>query len=153
MDDHVKIIQDYISKARIAQKEINNYTQEQIDLVCVAIGWEVYNDEKGVVWPEEVAPYKAHLIKISNLQSPISNELEKFSNGIYHKLQDSGTEVLYDDRKNVTTGQKFADCDLIGIPYRLVVSEKAGDKIEVKKRNESKTELLGLDSLIDKLKS
>ncbi|HBG32435.1 MAG TPA: aldehyde dehydrogenase, partial [Acholeplasmataceae bacterium] len=45
MDDHVKIIQDYISKARIAQKEINNYTQEQIDLVCVAIGWEVYNDE------------------------------------------------------------------------------------------------------------
>jgi sulfoacetaldehyde dehydrogenase len=45
MDDHVKIIQDYVTRARIAQKEINNYTQEQIDLVCVAIGWEVYNDE------------------------------------------------------------------------------------------------------------
>ena len=45
MEDSVKIISDYINRARIAQKQIENYTQEQIDLVCTAIGWEVYNDE------------------------------------------------------------------------------------------------------------
>lgn len=105
---------------------------------------EVYHDEKGIVWPKSVAPYQVHLIRIMNQESRIKDKAEE----VYARLQKEGVEVLYDDREDVSAGEKFADADLIGIPVRLVVSEKTQDKIEVKKRNEEKTELLSLDELI-----
>ena len=104
---------------------------------------EVHNDEKGIVWPESVAPYKVHLIW---LQSS-SSKMQDFVHEVYEKLKKEGIEVLYDDR-NVSPGQKFADSDLIGIPVRLVVSERNGDKIEFKKRSEEKSELISLEELI-----
>lgn len=104
---------------------------------------EVHHDEKGIKWPESVAPYKVHLIVIHNAESRIQN----FGNEIYEKLQKAGVEVLYDDREDVSVGAKFADADLIGIPVRLVVSEKTGDKVEWKKRGEEKTELLSVEEL------
>ena len=61
-------------------------------------------------------------------------------------------EVLYDDREDVTAGAKFADADLIGIPVRLVVSQKTGDKIEFKKRTEKETELLTLTEILKRIK-
>ena len=65
---------------------------------------------------------------------------------------DAGIEVFYDDREDISAGQKFADADLIGIPVRLVVSEKSGDKVEFKKRSSDKTELLSLSEVIKKVK-
>lgn len=103
---------------------------------------EVYNDGKGIVWPESVAPYDVHLISI-----------RKNADDIYEKLQKAGVEVLYDDREDVSAGGKFADADLIGIPVRLVISEKTQDKVERKKRTEEKTELLSLDEILKRLKS
>ncbi|PJA50100.1 hypothetical protein CO169_00130, partial [Candidatus Shapirobacteria bacterium CG_4_9_14_3_um_filter_39_13] len=70
---------------------------------------------------------------------------------IYQELQNKGIEVLYDDREDVSAGVKFADADLIGIPVRLVVSEKAKDKIEWKNRDSQKVELLTLSEVIKKL--
>ena len=102
---------------------------------------EIYNDEKGLKWPIEVAPFKAHLVGL---------DLEK-SKDIYKKLIENNIDVLFDDR-DVSAGIKLADCDLIGIPYRLVVSEKSGDKIELKKRGDEKTELLSLEEIIKKFK-
>ena len=99
---------------------------------------ETSYDNKGIIWPESVAPYQVHLIEISNLKSKISN----FAKKIYNSLQEAGVEVLYDDREEATAGEKFKDADLMGIPYRLVISEKTGDKIEIKKRNEEKTKLV-----------
>ena len=99
---------------------------------------ETSYDNKGIIWPESVAPYQVHLIEISNLKSKISN----FAKKIYNSLQEAGVEVLYDDREDATAGEKFKDADLMGIPYRLVISEKTGDKIEIKKRNEEKTKLV-----------
>ena len=99
---------------------------------------ETSYDNKGIIWPESVAPYQVHLIEISNLKSKISN----FAKKIYNSLQEAGVEVLYDDREDMTAGEKFKDADLMGIPYRLVISEKTGDKIEIKKRNEEKTKLV-----------
>ena len=66
-------------------------------------------------------------------------------------LEREGVEVLWDDRADVSPGEKFADADLIGIPVRLVVSEKSGDKIEWKERNSDKTELLQLDEVIERM--
>ena len=101
---------------------------------------EIFHDEKGVIWPESVAPFAAHLITISNGQ--------KNSDKLYQNLQKTEIEVLYDDRKDASAGEKFADADLIGIPYRLVISEKTGKKIEIKKRNETKTRLVSEKELI-----
>lgn len=105
---------------------------------------EVHNDEKGIIWPKQVAPFGAHLIVLGS-------QFTVHSDQIYEKLVKSGIEVLYDDRKDATAGEKFADCDLIGIPVRLVVSEKTRDKIEWKERKSDKVEVLSLDQVIKKL--
>ncbi len=108
---------------------------------------EKSHDERGIIWPESVAPYKAHLIEITNSELRIKGKAEE----VYEKLLDSGIEVLYDDRDDVSAGQKFADADLIGIPVRLVVSVKSGDRIEFKKRNKKETELLTFDEILKRL--
>ena len=102
---------------------------------------EVSHDDRGIIWPEAVSPYAAHLIGLS----------EK-ADEVYKKLKEAGVAVLYDDREGTGAGQKFADADLLGIPVRLVVSEKTGDQIEWKKRNEEKTELLSIEEVIKRLK-
>ncbi len=101
---------------------------------------EVSHDDKGIIWPKSVAPYQVYLVGLN----------EK-ANDVYEKLEKADIEVLYDDREDVGAGQKFADADLIGIPVRLVVSQKTGDKIEWKNRNSEKTELLSLDEALNKL--
>jgi len=68
-------------------------------------------------------------------------------------LQASGIEVLYDDREEVSAGEKFVDADLIGIPVRLVVSERNGDKIEYKGRDKKESELLDLEGVVERLKA
>jgi len=99
---------------------------------------EIQNDEKGLIWPKSVAPFDVHLVSLSD-------EGEK----VYKQLKEAGVDVLWDDRGDVSAGQKFADCDLIGIPVRLVVSDKAGDgKVEVKMRSEEKTEIIGLEKFL-----
>jgi prolyl-tRNA synthetase len=103
---------------------------------------ELFHDDKGIIWPKSVAPYQVHLVSIQ------SNEK---ADKIYEHLEKEGIEVIYDDRE-VGPGQKFADADLIGIPYRFVISQRTGDKIEFKERSKEKTELLTLDEILKKLK-
>ena len=108
---------------------------------------EIFHDEKGIIWPKNVAPFKIHLLNLSQ-----KSEQKSQSDKIYNNLQKSGVEVLYDDRKEVTIGEKFNDADLIGIPYRLVISEKNGDKIEIKKRDSKKIKLVEEKELIGVVK-
>jgi prolyl-tRNA synthetase len=105
---------------------------------------ETHNDEYGIVWPEIVAPYKVHLVGL-NLENETVNDT---AYKVYERLTESGVEVLFDDRENVNAGIKFADADLIGIPYRVVVSEKTGNKVELKKRNEKNTQLISIEELV-----
>lgn len=105
---------------------------------------EKFHDERGIIWPESVAPFKYHLIGLDLKDEFIKSKVHK----VYKELLAKGQEVLFDDREEVTAGNKFADADLIGIPYRLVVSKRTVDKIEFKKRNEKTTELVSLDKLI-----
>jgi prolyl-tRNA synthetase len=106
---------------------------------------EVNHDEKGIIWSKEVAPFDVHMIEIKTPNSKLATE------DIYKKLTDVGIEVLWDDR-GVSPGEKFADSDLIGIPVRLVVSDKTGDKVEWKERINDKVELLGVDEVVSRLK-
>ncbi len=87
---------------------------------------EVYSDEKGLSWPESVAPFAVHLLSLNK-----NEEAEK----LYNELTEKGVEVLYDDRE-ASAGEKFADADLIGISYQLIISEKTleENKVEIKNR-------------------
>ncbi|MBU3924339.1 MAG: aminoacyl--tRNA ligase-related protein [Patescibacteria group bacterium] len=104
---------------------------------------EICNDENGIVWPANIAPFQAHLI----LLKPDDKESAKEAENIYDALQKADIEVLFDDR-NLSVGIKLKDGDLIGIPVRLVVSGRNKGKIEVKKRSEEKNELLNLNDVI-----
>jgi prolyl-tRNA synthetase len=99
---------------------------------------EVLSDNNGIVWPTAVAPFKVHLVEIVSKNSKVKEKAEE----IYNKLTDSGVEVLYDDRE-ARAGEKFADSDLIGIPLRIVVSEKSLDgEFEIKERKNGKVEMI-----------
>lgn len=80
---------------------------------------EVLGDEKGMVWPEEIAPFQIHLVSLAG----DDERVKAYADELYEKLTKVGVEVLYDDR-DVRAGEKFADSDLLGIPTRIVVSQK-----------------------------
>jgi len=106
---------------------------------------EIHNDENGIVWPEAVASFQAHLIEIQK------SKVKSFGQEIYDELKKAGVDVLYDDR-DIRAGEKFADADLIGITVRLVVSPRSGDKIELKERKSGKIELLSLAEILQRLR-
>lgn len=85
---------------------------------------EKFADEKGLVWPANVAPYVVHLVGLNQDDA----EIRDHAAGVYTMLKNQGVTVLFDDRENVQPGAKFADCDLIGLPYRVVVSRKTKDQ-------------------------
>jgi prolyl-tRNA synthetase len=90
---------------------------------------EILSDDKGIIWPEAVAPFKYHLIEIVSDKPEVREMAEK----IYKELGEDN--VLYDDR-DLRAGEKFADADLLGMPYQIIVSEKniAAGKLELKNR-------------------
>jgi prolyl-tRNA synthetase len=106
---------------------------------------EKYNDERGIIWPETVAPYKVHLV---GLDLDTTEEVKKKAESLYALLESHGVEVLYDDREGVSAGEKFADADLIGCPYRVVVSKRTQDSFEFKKRAEQQTIFMTQDELL-----
>lgn len=106
---------------------------------------ETHHDDKGIIWPESVAPYQIHLIGLDLFDENIKKQAED----LYQKLLDKNIEVLFDDRDDVSAGAKFADADLIGIPTRLVISKRSLENggIESKKRTEAKSEIIAINSL------
>lgn len=112
---------------------------------------EVCHDDKGIIWPKEIAPFTVHLIQLNTKDVEENNKIKLTAEKIYKELRDNKIEVLFDDRDEaVRTGEKFADADLIGCPIRLVVSERSlsEDSVEVKKRAEDKKELVKIKDII-----
>ena len=107
---------------------------------------EVLSDDKGIIWPEEIAPFKAHLLSLGE-EAEIKNQAES----VYETLTKAGVEVLFDDREGMSAGEKFADADLLGMPYRLVVSTRSIKEggVELKKRNEEKGKVVPLNELLN----
>lgn len=100
---------------------------------------EVLSDDKGLVWPKGIAPFDIHLISIEDKEGKVKKEADK----LYERLTKEGKEVLYDDR-DMRAGEKFADSDLMGIPMRVVISEKTIEQgsVEVKDRMTGKVEMI-----------
>lgn len=105
---------------------------------------EKLSDEKGLVWPVDIAPFKVYLVSIGDVAEQ--------ADALYETLQNAGVTVLYDDRDE-RPGAKFADAELMGIPYRVTMSGRllAEDKLEFTVRNSGETVLLTLDELLDKI--
>lgn len=107
---------------------------------------EIYHDDRGIVWPKSVAPFDVHLVHIEDEGS------ESWAVDIYEKLTKAGVDVLWDDREDISAGEKFADADLIGIPVRLVVSKKVGEgKVEWKGRESKETTNMNIEEAIKRL--
>jgi prolyl-tRNA synthetase len=107
---------------------------------------EVLSDEKGIIWPESVAPFKVHLVILGD-----SEKVRAEAESLYTELILKGVEVLFDDRVGLSIGEKLNDADLLGMPYRVVVSEKSMEKggVEIKKRNESDSRIVSVAECID----
>jgi prolyl-tRNA synthetase len=111
----------------------------------VAAAIEQNNDARGIIWPEAIAPFDIVLIPI-NLDK--SYRVREAADALYEELLAAGFDVLLDDRPQ-RPGVKFADADLLGIPHRLVIAEKAWDEgqIEYKLRRSADTEMIPVASV------
>jgi prolyl-tRNA synthetase len=110
---------------------------------------EALADDKGIVWPQSIAPFDVHLIAIGADENVLQVARE-----LYDDLNSKGIEVLFDDRADLRPGEKFADADLIGIPYRIVISEKTmkADGFEIKGRTEEKGKIVNKEELFKIIK-
>jgi len=118
----------------------------RIAAACV----EQSHDDKGIIWPTQIAPFHVHLIGLNLEDAAVAEQAEK----IYSTLNSEDIETLYDDRQ-MRAGEKFSDADLIGIPVRLTISKRTVEqgKIEFKLRSAQKSELITLNEAIEKIKS
>jgi prolyl-tRNA synthetase len=126
--------------------------QKPVIMGCYGIGparsmgtvVDLWADEKGIVWPESIAPFALHLVALNTDDA----EVRDWADGVYAAFHDRGVEVLYDDR-DIRTGEKFADSDLLGIPYRVVVSKKLKEqgRFEVVTRKTGQIRLLTEEEL------
>jgi prolyl-tRNA synthetase len=109
---------------------------------------ETHHDDKGIVWPPQVAPYQVHLLAL-----PVNDESVRAKAGeLVAELEKRGIEVLYDDRDE-SAGVKFADADLIGIPLRVTVSKRnlKEDAAELKLRSAADSEMVPLVNATERI--
>lgn len=109
---------------------------------------ETHHDEKGIIWPDAVAPFSVHLL----LLGAKDKGLQKLGDQVYSELSKKGVSVLFDDTDS-SPGEKLFAADFLGIPNRAVISQKTDGKIEWKRRTEKKTELLSIKEFIAKIAS
>jgi len=135
---------------------LENGSEGPVIMGCYGIGLgrlmgtvvEVHHDAKGILWPQSVAPFSVHLLVLGK-----EKELVKKAEKLYNELIKKGVEVLYDDRDD-SAGVKLNDSDLLGIPFRLILSDKSDktESIEVKRREGDQVELVKQAKVIDYLK-
>lgn len=131
--------------------------QQQIIMGCYGIGVsrlmgilaEHFSDDKGLVWPESIAPARVIICRLGDEKDVIAA-----ADDLYEELQKQGIETLYDDR-DMRPGEKFADADLLGVPHRVVISAKtlASDVLEYKSRTEAQAQMLSKAELLKVLAS
>ncbi len=108
---------------------------------------EIFHDDRGLLWPQEITPFHVHLVSLQQAEADGIKQAED----VYATLQEAGLDVLFDDRAKISAGEKLADADLIGIPWRVVVSKKTGRQIEIKHRSKPEAALQDISSFIQSL--
>ncbi|MBU0646074.1 hypothetical protein KJ611_01180 [Patescibacteria group bacterium] len=115
---------------------------------------DVHHDDQGILWPKAVAPFPVHLITLNAKDEAVKDKILRQAETLYQDLDQAGLEVFWDDRE-VSAGEKFADADLIGLPLRLVLSEKTlkENSVEWKERAQTESRLVKLEQIIESAKS
>ncbi|OQB06588.1 MAG: Proline--tRNA ligase [bacterium ADurb.Bin212] len=142
----------YSDKMRGAVYTDKDGTEKPFYMGCYGLGIgrtmaaivEVWHDDKGMIWPESVAPFSVNLISLGE-----NEQAEK----VYNYLLENGVEVIFDDRDEASAGEKFADSDLVGCPYRVVISRKSLEKggYEISKRNSGEQKIVSHGELLKQL--
>ncbi len=109
---------------------------------------EKFHDDRGIIWPMQVAPYHVHLVALDLTDDAV----KKRAFALCEQLEKEGIEVLFDEREDIRPGAKFADADLIGIPVRLVISKRTEDKVEWKKRDEKDAKIMSSEEALQNIK-
>lgn len=135
--------------------------QQPVLMGCYGIGTsrlvgaivETHHDDKGIVWPTSVAPFSVHLVSLAGKNT--DGMVMERSQELYETLTHAGIPVLWDDRGEATAGEKFADADLLGMPLRLVISEKTLREaaVEWKERANTDAHLVPYEEIVDRLRS
>jgi len=137
-----------------------NNEQQEVLMGCYGIGpsrvmgaiVEVRHDDRGILWPKQVAPFGVHLVSLSSKDASAREKIDEAASSLVRDLEAAGVEVLWDDRE-ASAGEKFADADLIGIPLRIVVSQKslAEGSVEWKQREGGDARLIKLTDTLDEI--
>ncbi len=108
---------------------------------------EQHHDENGIIWPESIAPFDVHLV---SLAKKADDEVGQQAELLYDEMQAAGIDVLFDDRKE-SPGVKFSDADLVGVPWRITVSDRSlkNGGVEIKRRRESDRQIMTVDEVVD----
>ena len=116
---------------------------------------ELLSDDRGLVWPKNIAPYSVHIVSLESKDETIAARIKTVSEGLYTDLIQSGIEVIWDDREGVSPGARFGESDLLGIPLRIVISEKtlAEDSVEWKKRANKEMQLVKIEEAKEKIEA
>lgn len=117
----------------------------------IAATIEQHHDERGIIWPDNIAPFKVAIVPMNMHKS---ESVQQFAEELYRTLIAQGVEVIFDDRKE-RPGVMFADMELIGVPHMIVIGEKNLEKgeIEYKNRRSGEKEMIGKDQLLEVLKT
>ena len=154
---HIFQLGDTYSKAMNATVLDENGKPQALQMGCYGIGVtrvlaaaiEQNHDDKGIIWPDAIAPFQAVVAPINKAKSEAVRDA---ATALYEKIKAAGVDVLFDDRP-LRPGAMFADMELIGVPHRFVISDKllADGKIEYKGRRDSEATLIGEDEVLAKL--
>lgn len=117
----------------------------------VAAAIEQRHDDRGIIWPEAIAPFHVAIIPMNMHKS---EQVQQVAEQLYAQLQAAGIDVLFDDRKE-RPGVMFADAELIGIPHTIVVGERnlVNGEVEYKHRSSDKKEIINITKIVDFIKT
>lgn len=110
---------------------------------------EARHDDRGMKWPQEVAPADVHIVTLNTKDEAQNEKIQTIAQGLYDDFVKAGKQVLWDDREDASAGEKLGDADLIGVPVRILISPKSLEQhgVEVKKRDEAEVKIVELDNI------
>jgi len=135
--------------------------QQPVYMGCYGIGpsrvmgaiVEALHDDRGIIWPKSVAPFTVHMVSLTSKDDAVRERIAETAEGLYEDLAKAGVTVLWDDRSDLSPGAKFADADLLGVPLRIVVSEKTlkEDGVEWKARDSAEAKIIPLADALEEI--
>lgn len=116
---------------------------------------EACHDERGMIWPKSVAPFQVHIVTLNSKDETVKEQIMNTADDLVQAFEANGVEVLWDDREDVSPGAKFADADLIGVPLRLIISEKTlkEESVEWKERHSAESRLMKIEDVMEAVES